>query len=387
MADKNNVTSRFDINLFFVMSILIVISLIAVYSAQVADPTLGNKLVKQGMWFAVGFIMLIPMTFFDIDQYQKLSWALYGFGLAILAFLIVAPEGIAHEANGAKSWFLIPGIGTFQPSELMKPFLILCLARVIDQHHQNDVEDKTLKSDFKLLIKTGIITLVPIGLIMLQPDLGTSLVIIFIYFTMLIASRISFKILAPLFISIAVIGTSLIYLSLRFSDFMIKLGVSPYQIDRIISWLAPDKISNDQTFQLNHSLLSIGAGQIYGNGITENIIYLPESHTDFIFSIIAGDFGFIGGAVVICLYFFLIYFIIMIGIRTNDLYGSYLCAGVVGMITFHVFENVGMVIGLLPITGIPLPFISYGGSSVLGSMMSIGLVMSVKYHSKHFMFS
>ncbi|MGV3488926.1 MAG: FtsW/RodA/SpoVE family cell cycle protein [Tuberibacillus sp.] len=388
MADQKPLSNRFDINLIFILCLLMAISLIAVYGAQVSDPSLGNKVLMQAAWFIVGIVILFPMTYFDLEQFEKLSWILYIFGILLLGFLIIAPEGIAHTANSAKSWFIIPGgLGTFQPSELMKPFLILCLARMIDRHYQDIGEEKTLKSDFKLLLKTGMITLIPIGLIMMQPDLGTSLVIIFIYFTMLIVSRISIKILAPLFLSIAFFGSLLIYLSLYYSKLLVALGVDQYQLNRIISWLEPDKISNDQTFQVNQSLLTIGSGQFYGNGIVQTPVSLPESHTDFIFSIIAGSFGFIGGAIVVCLYFFLIYFIVMIGIRSNRAFGAYICAGVIGMITFHVFENIGMVIGMLPITGIPLPFISYGGSSVLGSMISIGLVMSVKFHTKHYMFS
>lgn len=388
MERNNPIGRRIDVNMLFVLFLLIATSLVAVYAAQLSDSSLGNIAVKQAMWFLVGAVMLVPMTLFDMEQYEKMAWVLYAIGLASLGFLMVAPASIVHIGNGAKSWYSFPGIGTFQPSELMKPFLIVCLARVIDRHHLNEPDNKTLKDDGLLVLKTGLITLVPIAFIMMQPDLGTSLVIIAIYFTMLIASRISGKILIPLFAGVAAFASAVIYIAVRYGEWLKKIGVDTYQLNRITSWLSGGQINNDQTYQLHQSLLAIGSGKVYGNGFSPgDAVYLPESHTDFIFSVITEHFGFIGGALVICLYFILIYHIIMTGIHSNQAFGSYLCTGVVGMLSFHVVENIGMVIGLLPITGIPLPFISYGGSSVLGSMMSIGLVMSVKYHTRYLMFS
>lgn len=386
-SNSHRLSDRIDINLLFILCLFVGISLVAVYSAQVADETLGNIVIKQAFWFAISAILLIPMVLLDMEHYQKLAWFLYGFGVLLLAFLIVAPSSIAHTANGAKSWYTLPGIGTFQPSEMMKPFYIVCLARVIARHHQKDPDDHGLKRDALLVLKTGLVTLIPLALIMKQPDLGTSLVIIAIYFTMLLVSRISIKLLAPFFGLVAAIGVGIIYMVIAHTDIMESLGIDQYQLNRILGWWDPSKISTDLTMQLQNSLLTIGTGGIYGHGPAHSPVLLPESQNDFIFSIIAGSFGFMGGAILIFLYFILIYLVILIGVRVSNVYGSYLCAGVVGMITFHVIENIGMVIGLLPITGIPLPFISYGGSSVLGSMISIGLVLSVKFHTRHYMFS
>lgn len=335
----------------------------------------------------IGAGIITSVITLDSDQLRKLSWYAYGFGLVLLTGLLIAPSSIAPVINGAKSWYKVPAMGTLQPSELVKVFIILALARVIVDHHQK-YRLKTLQSDFWLLIKIGIVTMVPLMLVMQQPDLGTSLVYIAIMLGMIFISGITWKLLVPIF------GTGITLISIIFYFVIWKpeilekyLGVKQYQFGRIYSWIDPYNYQSTTGFQLTRSLLAIGSGETVGKGYGTREVYLPESHTDFIFSIIGEEFGFVGASILVSLFFLLIYQITKIGMETKNDFYTYICVGVISMITFHVFQNIGMTIGLLPITGIPLPFISYGGSSLMGNMLAVSLIFSIRYHYKKYMFS
>ena len=177
------------------------------------------------------------------------------------------------------------------------------------------------------------------------------------------------------------------YLAIWQRPWMEKMGVDPYQFKRIDSWLDPQSYSQDAGMQLLRSLLAIGSGQTAGKGFGNREVYMPESHSDFIFSTIGEEFGFIGGSIVIILFFILIFQLTRTGLETKNQFYSYLCTGVIAMMSFHAFQNIGMTIQLLPITGIPLPFISYGGSSLLSNMIAMGMILSIRYHYKQYMFS
>ncbi|PLR92580.1 FtsW/RodA/SpoVE family cell cycle protein [Bacillus sp. T33-2] len=381
---KNN--SRVDHGLVFVLFLLFISSCIAIYSAQSTGQYGGNFLIMQVVWYAIGIGIITAVIRLDSDQLKKLTWYAYGFGVALLAFLIVAPSSIAPVRNGAKNWFVIPGLGSIQPSEIVKVFIILGLARVIFDHHQKN-QIKTIQSDVWLLLKIGVVTMVPLMLV-IQQDLGTSLVFIAIMLGMIFISGISWKILVPIFGTVISLIMVVFYFVLKKPEFLKKyFGVDEYQFGRIYSWLDPYNYQSTTGFQLTRSLLAIGSGETTGKGYGTREVYLPESHTDFIFSIIGEEFGFVGASILISLFFLLIYQITKIGMETKNDYYTYLCVGVICMITFHVFQNIGMTIGLLPITGIPLPFISYGGSSLMGNMLAISLIFSIRYHYKKYMFS
>lgn len=383
---STNKTSKLDYNLVFILILLFLASCLAIYSAQASGQYKENFLVKQIVWYAVGTGIITGVMTLDSDQLRKLTWYAYGFGILMLGFLIVAPESIAPVINGAKNWFKIPGFGTIQPSEFVKIFIILALARVIEDHHIKH-QIKTMQTDFWLLIKLGVVTFVPLILIIKQ-DLGTSLVFLSILLGMIFISGISWKLLTPLFgVGIAFIGT-IFYFVLWFPEVLEKyLGVGQYQLRRIYSWLDPYSYQGSDAYQLTKSLLAIGSGQTGGKGLGNREVYLPESQTDFIFSVVGEEYGFIGASVLISLFFLLIYHITKVGMETKNNFYTYICVGVISMITFHVFQNIGMTIGVLPITGIPLPFISYGGSALMGNMFGLGLIFSIRYHYKKYMFS
>ncbi|SFC27968.1 rod shape determining protein RodA [Bacillus sp. OV322] len=388
MKSEKNGSTRLDYGLAFILFLMFIASAISIYSAQKSGQYHGeNFLLKQIIWYGVGAGLIAATITLDSDQLKKISWYTYGFGIFLLILIIVAPESIAPHINGAKSWFKVPAMGSLQPSEFMKIFLIMALANVSSNHHlKNQV--KTLQTDFWLLIKLGLVTLLPLALIMQQPDLGTSLVLIAILSGMVIISGVTWKIIVPIFSGMAAFGSLLIYLVLWQPKLLDKyLGVHQYQLGRIYSWVDPYNYQSNEGFQLTKSLLAIGSGQTTGKGLNGREVYLPEGHTDFIFTVIGEEFGFIGSSIVISLFFLLVYHITKIGMDTKNNFYTYLCVGVISMITFHVFQNIGMTIGVLPITGIPLPFISYGGSSLMGNMLGMGLIFSIRYHYKKYMFS
>ncbi len=387
MTSNKDTASKLDYSLVFILLLLFLASCISIYSAQASGQYKENFLIKQIVWYVVGGGIIAGVMTLDSDQLRKLTWYAYGFGIFLLGLLIVAPPSIAPVINGAKSWFRVPAMGSLQPSEFVKIFLILALSRVIDDHHQKNLE-KTLQSDFWLLIKMGIVTGVPLLLVMQQPDLGTSLVFLAILLGMIFISGISWKLLTPLFTAGAALASTILYFVIWKPEILEKyLGVKQYQFGRIYSWLDPYNFQSSAGYQLTKSLLAIGSGQTAGKGYGHREVYLPESHTDFIFSIVGEEFGFIGASVLISLFFLLVYHITKVGMETKNNFYTYICVGVISMITFHVFQNIGMTIGVLPITGIPLPFISYGGSALMGNMLGLGLIFSIRYHYKKYMFS
>ncbi|OLS34248.1 FtsW/RodA/SpoVE family cell cycle protein [Bacillus sp. MRMR6] len=376
---------RFDWTLTLILFMLFLVSCISIYSAQSSGQYDGNFLKMQIFWYIVGSVIISITIFFDSYQLRKLAWYLYGLGLLLLIGIILAPETIAPIRNGAKSWYIIPNLGSIQPSEFVKTFLIITLSLVATKHQETYL-DKTVKTDFWLLLKLGVVTAVPLGLIMMQPDLGTSLVLISILVGFILVSGITWKIIFPVFLLGASLAGSILYLVITKPELLEK-HVDTYQFNRIYSWLDPVNHQSNAGYHLMKSLSAIGSGMLTGKGLGNGEVYVPEGHTDFIFSVIGEEYGFVGGSIVIGLFFLLIYHLIKTALDTNDPFNTYICTGIISMVTFHVFQNVGMTIQVLPITGIPLPFISYGGSSLMGNMFAMGIVYSIRYHHRNYMFS
>lgn len=341
--------------------------------------------MKQLVFYGLGFFVIGFMMYFDPDLYQKASIYLYIFGLLLLVALILAPSSIAPVVKGQKSWFVLPGL-SIQPSEFMKIFTIMMLASSISKHNER-FRGPVLKSDFLLIGKIVGITALPLLLVMQQPDLGTSLVFIAIMVGMILISGVRWRVIIPLYTGIAALATTVIILALQAPQILEKyLGVKEYHFGRIYSWLQPLKYEDSSGYQLVKAMRAIGSGQLFGKGTGGREVYMPESQTDFIFSIIGEEYGFIGTCVVLLLFFLLIYRLTVIAQRANSHFSSYVLVGIIVMITFHVFQNIGMSIQLLPITGIPLPFVSYGGSSLLATLMAMGFAFAVTFHHRTYMF-
>ncbi|EPD49826.1 FtsW/RodA/SpoVE family cell cycle protein [Paenisporosarcina sp. FSL H8-0542] len=389
MENNKGFADRFDWTLAFILLLLFIVSLFAISSAQSSGQYPINFIPRQVLWYIVGAVIIGFTMLFEPEQYKKMSWVLYAIGILILIALVLAPGGegqIAEKRGGAKSWFHLPGIGSIQPSEFMKTFFILAMARMISNHHENFVS-KTMKTDLILLGKIMATALIPLLFIMQQPDLGTSLVFLAITAAMIIVGGVTWKLIVPIFAGTALIGGSLLWMAVFMQDFLSeKFGFKAYQFGRIYSWLDPYSYSTSEGYNLINAMTAIGSGGITGKGYQGREVYVPENHTDFIFTVIGEEYGFIGASIVVSLFFLLIYHLTKITLTLKDPFSTYVCAGIIAMITFHVFQNIGMTIQLLPITGIPLPFISYGGSSLMGNMLALGLVFSMKFHHRTYMF-
>jgi len=363
----------------FLLFLCICISLVAIYNAQHLEQYAGNNFVlKQLAWFTVGALFVAAIQFLDLDQLYKMSVYAYAFGVLILIILFLSPESIARTINGAKSWFTsIPGL-SLQPAEFTKITTILYLAAVISKHKEK-YRKSTLKSDVMLLAKLAAVTALPVFFVFQQPDFGTSVVFLFIAGMLVILSGIDWKIIVTLILGMLLIAAASIALIVKFPDAATAIGIKPYQADRVLTWFDPNSQSGNDRFHIERSMSAIGSGQLTGKGMSSLQVQLPEAHTDFIFSVIGESFGFIGSAAVIFVYFLLLYKLVTLGLKIyqyND-FGAYLCFGFMSLLLIHAFQNIGMTIGIMPITGIPLLLISYGGSSILSTMLGFGLVYRV----------
>ncbi|MTD31574.1 FtsW/RodA/SpoVE family cell cycle protein [Planomicrobium sp. YIM 101495] len=388
MQNHKSFSDRFDWPLAFILFLFALVSLVAISSAQTSGQYLTNFVPRQGLFYIVASVMIAVLMYFDQEQYKRMAYYLYAFGILTLLVLMVAPDGpnqIAAPVNGAKAWFHTPFVN-IQPAEFMKTFYILALAKMISTHHEKFIL-KTLKTDAFLLAKIGGLLMIPLAFILKQPDLGTALVFIAITLAVTVVAGISWKYILPLFGGVAVLGVTLLWMAVNMQDFLSRtLGLKPYAFERIYTWLDPYSYAESGGYNLIAAMNAIGSGEVFGKGYQGRQVYVPENHTDFIFTVISEDFGFIGASVVIILFFMLIYHLTKITLQLKDVFSTYVCAGIIAMIAFHVFQNIGMTIQLLPITGIPLPFISYGGSSLIGNMFAIGIVFSMKFHHKTYMF-
>lgn len=389
MEKEKTPQQKLDYTLLFILFLMAIVSAIAISSAM---PSLPEKLQNinfaglQLRWYVIGAVVIGITMIIDFDRFKQLCWYLYGFGMLLLLGLELGiPSSMVLTIKGATAWYELPGLGNFQPSELMKIIIIMVLSKIIVEHKEK-YPNSSIKDDFWLLGKMFAAAAPPILLLVRQPDMGMTMVFCAIIGTFVLVSGIKWRIILGFIISGLTAIAVVVYIFFAFPKFFNDHIMQSYQLDRFYGWLAPHEYQSDEGFQLIRSLLAIGSGELYGKGYRNMEVYLPEAHTDFIFSIIGEQFGFIGASIVISLFFLLIYRMIHTALESNDPYGSYLCAGVIGMITFQVFQNVGMTIGLLPITGLPLPFISYGGSSLATYMLAIGIVLNVRSRTKKYMF-
>ena len=389
VQNKTNLFDRIAWNIVVPVLILAAMGLYSIYFAAIDDPSHMGSPVRavamQGLWYVISIAAVAFVIQFDAEQLYRIAPYVYGLGIVLLiAVLFFYNRSIAADA-GAKSWFKLGPI-SFQPSEVMKPAFILMLARVVREH--NNKYAHTIKNDW-ILIGKMLAWLLPIAVLLkLQNDFGTMLVFIAIVGGVVLVSGISWKIIAPMFVAVFVLGVVVIYMVTTPSgQSFLSHFFQPYQFRRIMSWLNPSNDTSKAAYQLWQSMQAIGSGQIFGNGFGKLSVYVPVRGSDMVYSVIGESFGFIGSVAIILLYLYLIVQMVRITFDTKNAFYSYVSTGVIMMILFHVFENIGMSIDLLPLTGIPLPFISQGGSALIGNMIGIGMILSMKFHNKDYMFS
>jgi len=420
-----------DYSLFFAALILTAFGILFIFSSGMTSTgiSLSNEHVKQSVWAGVGIVIALLVSLGDYRRVYDFSLYLYLGSLAFLAYTLF----FGRMVNGARAWI---GIGSFgvQPSEFSKIATILLLARYLDASNRS-------QSDFYRFSFSCLIVFVPVGMILLQPDLGTALVYIPILLVMTFIAGIAIRyvlylgalialtgfltvlplwqthILRGAFPALMIIANVRIVLLLTFSFFLISLialygfmrykkkyffwityifsiGIfslmgsllahkvlKDYQIMRLIVFLDPEVDPRGSGWNIIQSITAIGSGGFLGKGYLQgtqsHYRFLPQQSTDFIFSIFSEEWGFIGGLLVFSLFLLIILRLVRIMKTTSDPYGTYIAAGLSAIFSFHFMINVGMVMGVMPITGIPLLFMSYGGSSLLSAMIGIGLALSI----------
>ncbi len=428
---KTKIFNRFDYILVLCTLILTTVGILFIYSASFDDSGVkaNNLYIRQIIWAAVGIVLMILTALFDYRKFYNYSPILYIIISIVLAF--TWKFGIVR--NNSRSWIGFSGF-SIQPSEIGKIIFILFLARYL--------EKTKAQNQLKRFALSSLIMFLPVALILLQPDLGSASVYLPIFFFMCFIANIPVKYLlitlitgcmAIMFTIFPVLetqvlkvdipliniltNTKLLFVVLISSGAVALIGVlgylmfkkkyfywiaiilgcftislllsvlfrnvlMEYQIKRLIVFVKPEIDPRGAGWHIIQSEIAVGSGNLWGHGFLKgpqsHRKFTPEQSTDFIFSIFAEEMGFVGGILLFTVFLIVFIKIIFIIRQTNSSYGAYICSGILGMLFFHFVVNVGMVIGLMPITGIPLPFLSYGGSSLLTNFISIGLVMSVQ---------
>ncbi len=356
--------SGFDMLLMCFSIAASLMGLIAVYSATLSMGGLSNIAVQAGA-FVIGAEAMILLSFFDYEQYNLLIVPI--FLISIFLLVLVLLIGTGAEEVGAKSWIRFGPIG-IQPAEIAKVGFIITFG-----YHLSRIGNKLkkLSSVIALVLHLAIYLV----LIMLQPDAGSAMVFMFIFAVVVFAAGIPMKYIIPA-AAVFVASLPVIY----------KFVLSSYQKYRIQVFLNPELDPLASGYNVIQSKIAVGSGGLFGKGYlhgTQNQLgFLPAKHTDFIFSTIAEEFGFIGALAVCAVLFAVIYRCFLVASKSQNDFGRNLAVGVGAMLLFHTFENIGMCIGLMPVTGIPLPFFSYGGTSMLTNLIAIGLVLSVSRRNK-----
>jgi rod shape determining protein RodA len=363
---------RLDYVMIIVLFMLFTTSLTAIYSATHVGAYQGLA-GKQAAWIVVTSVLMMAVALTDYRMIAPLHWFLYGLSLVLL--LAVFLFGVT--LNGAKSWLNL-SFFLFQPSELVKILLILFSAQFFSLR-----EGRPLTITGDLLPYLGLVA-VPILMVLREPDLGTTMVFMAIAGCMLWIGNIKkVHVLSLLFFGCAGLG-SLILMYFYKNDWF-SLLIKPHQLERVQTFLDPYHDPLGAGYQVIQSMTAIGSGWLSGTGYLQGSQiqqgFIPYAYSDSIFVVIGEEFGFLGSSALIIMYFVLIYRMVRIAIAAKDLFGSYLISGIIAMLLIQVFENIGMLIGLMPLSGIPLPFISYGGSSLLTNMIAVGLALSVKVHT------
>ncbi len=399
---------KFDLILFFSVLFLIAFGLAAIYSSTLNNPAASGNFQKQLVWGAAAFIIFFITYSIPTNTFKLISIPSYLISIAFLVFVLV----LGRKISGAKSWLDFGPLG-FQPSEFAKIGTILALASFLSRKNTN-IES------FKDIIFALIIGFIPIGLILLEPDMGTGIVFIGLLLTMIFWKGISlfglFIVLSPGFIAVSslfgmiyfIIALLLVVIGLFFfkkdiffngSILALNLGagffadyvynaLSPHQQKRIQSFIDPMADPLGSGYNAIQAKVAIGSGGFWGKGFLAGnqtqLQYIPEQWTDFIYCVIGEEFGFIGSFITLLLFLFLFIRILKIAAGTKDEFLSLTAIGILSVYVIHLLVNVGMTVGVMPVIGIPLPFVSYGGSSLLVNMFMLGIVANIHRTKKNY---
>ena len=359
---------RFDYILLMVALGLVGIGIVMVYStsAIIAGDRFGDPyyfLRRQALYAGAGFLLMIMMMFIPYEILKRFAYPI--FILSVLLLIAVLIPGIGHRAGGSMRWLKIGGF-TFQPSEFAKLGLIIFLAYFLTKK-----EEKIRSFSFSFL-PTILLSGLVIALVLKEPDFGAALFLTAMVFILLFISGARVIYIAGAFL----LSAPVVYVLLMNAE---------YRYKRLISFIRPWEDSTGTSFQIIQSFLSFGSGGLFGLGLGEGrqkLFFLPAPHTDFIFSIIGEELGLVGAVGVVLLFFILAFRGIQIGISIQDKFGSYLALGITLMISLQAVINMGVVLGLLPTKGLTLPFISYGGTSLIANFIGLGILLHLSTHAE-----
>ncbi|MGA2992661.1 MAG: rod shape-determining protein RodA [Candidatus Korobacteraceae bacterium] len=349
----------FDWMLLGIVLLICALGVLEIYSATLNTKFQGMH-IKQMYWIGAGLALMFLLSFVNYQVLlDKVSWM---YGAALLSLVAVLVFG--KKYLGARRWILLPGGSHFQPSEWVKLILILAMAKYFAEYIERELP-------FRDVVKAGMIVVFPMLLVLKQPDLGTALTYLPVAIMGLFLGGMRVK-HALILLLIAGILMPAVW----------HFGLKPYQKDRLTSFISPEADARGTGYQVIQSLVAVGSGGLWGKGATKGTQtqgqFLPVPHTDFIFAAWAEEHGFVGASFILLLYFLLLMRLISNAQTAPDRAGTFIVMGVVAVWTFHVLVNVGMVVGFMPVTGIPLPLMSYGGSSVLFTFLALGIVMNIR---------
>jgi len=365
-----NFFKQFDYLLFFSVLALTTIGIVVLSSATRMLPDGGEIMRKQAISIVLGIIVAIIVSLIDYKDFKIIGIILYAASVGLL--VLVLYKGMGREEWGSRSWLALPFIGSFQPSELAKTTVIIVTSVFFERIKEGQGKNN--------IPKILLLAAVPVALIMAQPDMGTAMVFIFFFAVMIFICGIKYR-----YILIAG-GAFLVS-----APFLWLFVLKEHQKWRIRTFLNPELDRLDKGWQVIRSKLAIGSGQLFGKqlykGIQTQSGSVPIQESDFIFTVIGEELGFIGSVAVLAVIFVILMRCLYIAKNSRDSYGSFLAVGLTAMLGFHFIENIGMCVGVLPVTGIPLPFVSAGGSAMLTNFFAIGIILSVSMRRRRTIFN
>jgi rod shape determining protein RodA len=363
-----SLTLRFDLVLVGTSILLGLVGVVMIYSATRGKLALAGEdpkyfLKRQLLFLVLGVAVMVAFALLDYRRLEHVSTVLY-VGMLVALLAVLSPVG--SHALGSQRWFSL-GPLQLQPSEFATVVIIIAIATYCARRPEG--------LDFRDLVRLVLMAALPIVLVIKQPDLGTAIVLTVILLVMLAAAGMPGRYLLLLMVGAAVLVL-----------FALKVGLlKHYQIERLTSFISPNSASHNATYNVTQAKEAIAVGGIFGRGLFHgaltNLAYVPEQQTDFIFSAVGEQLGLVGSAVLLAIYGTLAWRILRTAQLARDNYGRLLCAGIFSLLVFSVFENVGMNMGIMPVAGIPLPFLSYGGSAMLGFYAAVGIAISVHQRS------
>ena len=365
MIDRRLI-ANFDWSILMVAVVLSLIGVMTIYSATrpVLDATQKTFYMRQLYWIALSLLTFFVMVSIDYRWFMKFAYAIFFLGVVLLLMVLV----IGRKGMGAQRWIHL-GFLSFQPSEFFKVIFIIAVARYLSGFR--DREGLGFRELMKMVM---IFFVIPAVLILKQPDLGTALILFFIFVSMILAAGIRKKII----LTIVIAGL----ISLPFAGKAMWDGLKEYQKLRIMAFIDPQADPQGVGYHINQSKVTVGSGGFWGKGYMKGTQgpyrFLPENHTDFIFSIFAEEWGFAGSLVLFLLYFFIIWRGFDTAAKARDPEGCFLVLGVTFMFSFYFFINIGMTLGMMPVVGVPLPLMSYGGTALLSNFLALSIIENVR---------